>query len=102
MAWSLAHPGWCTPTILVVVFGVLAIISLAIQLAMNKDPSKFNALLGGLIFNIIWTIAMGALLFWLCQNGKIVAAWWIFGLLYLLPIVIVFLAILGAFIVQPF
>ena len=75
-AWNLKNPGWCTPTILVGVIGLLGIIALSVQLLMNKDKSKDTGLLISLVSKVLWTVGIGALLYWLCSNGRFKAAWW--------------------------
>ena len=94
---DIKQAGWCTPTILVVVLGLLGVIALSVQLATNKDKTKTNGLVTSLIIKFLWTIGIGGLLFWMCSAGKLEAAWWTFGLLYLLPIALLFVALAGWF-----
>ncbi len=95
--FDLRQQGWCTPTILVGVLGLLAVIALSVQLATNKDKTKTNGLVTSLLVKLLWTMGVGALLFWMCSRGRVNAAWWTFGLLYLVPMALLFIALAAWF-----
>ncbi len=97
---NLKKAGWCTPTILVVTLGLLTAIALVVQLITNRDKTKMKALVASLISHILWTGLVGYLLFWLCGRGKLDAAWWIFGILYILPVALMFILLAGYFYVE--
>lgn len=92
---DLSQQGWCTPTILTAFIGVLGLIVLASQAVTDKEAKDRRAKIIALLTKAIWTILLVALLYWLCQNGKGQAAWWIFGFLYLLPVAIMFIVLAG-------
>lgn len=95
--FNISNPGWCTPTIIVVVLGLLVVISLIIGLIFNVKREDVNRLLISLVATLFWTIVLALILFYLCANGKTQAAWWVFGLVYLLPLAIgLFLTFLSA------
>lgn len=97
---DLSRQGWCTPTLIVTVLGLLSIVTLSVQTALEKDKKNYKKLLTAVLSKLIWTILIAGILFYLCSNGKIEAAWWIFGILYILPVAIMFVALAGSFYVQ--
>lgn len=92
---ALDNPGWCTPTIVVIVVGLLVVIALIIALIFNTKREMTNSLLISLVATLFWTIVLALILFFLCANGKLSSAWWVFALVYLLPLAI---AIIVAFV----
>ena len=98
--FNIKDPGWCTPTILVGILGLLGIIALSVQLGTNKDKTKNQGLIIALVTKILWTMVIVGLLFCLCSNGKLEAAWWIFGIFYILPVALLFFALSGWFYVD--
>lgn len=84
---DLKAAGWCTPTILTAVIGIWAIIVMTVQLLSNKDKTKTRGLLASLLVKMLWTLAVVSGLYWLCDQGRTQAAWWIFGFMYILPVV---------------
>lgn len=96
---NLKGAGWCTPTIMVAVLGLLSVVALLIQLGTNKKKEKNENIGISLVSHIFWTLLVGAVLFVLCSSGKQRAAWWVFGVLYIVPIAIMFIT-LGVHLVE--
>jgi hypothetical protein len=92
---DLSQKGWCTPTILTAFIGVLGLIVLLSQIIGDKVQKTRRAKFIAFIVKALWTIALVGLLYWLCNNGKGQAAWWIFGFLYLVPVAIMFIVLIG-------
>jgi Na+/phosphate symporter len=92
--------GWCTPTLLTAILGTMSVVILLSQLAANKNPKKTKAIASHLVFHMIWTIFMVFLMFWLCENGKLEASWWIFGIFYILPCAIAFIYLMYVFYIE--
>ena len=95
---DLKNPGWCTPTLLVVIFGVLVTLALLIQLVTYK-PTRLGengrqAILISILTKVAWTILIAGILYWLCRNGRLEAAWWVFGILYILPVALMLVLLL--------
>lgn len=93
--FDLDKKGWCTPTILTAFIGLLGVIVLASQAITDKEREERRAKIIAMLSKLAWTVIMVALLYWLCSKGKTEASWWIFGLLYLLPIVAMFIILAG-------
>lgn len=85
---ALQNAGWCTPTIVTITVGLLVVIALVIALIINPKRSMTNSILISLIATLFWTIVLTLILFYLCANGKGEASWWVFSLVYLLPLAI--------------
>lgn len=92
---NLQKAGWCTPTLIVAILGLLSIVVMTIQLIMYKpkqgEKDKRRSIIMAIVWKLVWTLGIGAILFYLCANKKIEAAWWIFGILYILPVALMFL-----------
>ena len=92
--FNLDKPGWCTPTILVTVVGVLSILLMTAQLIRNRDQSKLSGLVSAWVLNLVWTLLIIAFMFWMCSRGKVDVSWWAFGLLYLVPLSLFYFGVL--------
>ena len=97
--FNINNAGFCTPTILAAFIGVIGTFTLAWQAMTEKDKDKRRAELIALLTKAFWTVIMIALLYWLCSKGKVEASWWIFGLVYLMTMIVMF-AILFALILK--
>jgi small-conductance mechanosensitive channel len=79
--------GWCLPTILVVVFATIIFIALVARMVKavpeDKERSKLH-----ILSQLILTLLVASLMFYLCYIGKKDIAWIVFGVLYILPIVL--------------
>lgn len=93
--YDIGNKGWCTPTILTAFIGLLGVIVLASQAMTDKEQKDRRTKVIAMLSKLAWTVIIVALLYWLCANGKVQASWWIFGLLYLLPIVAMFIILAG-------
>jgi len=74
--------GWCLP---VIIYFVLAILSL-LTIVLSKKENKASIF----VINLIFYIAYGGLMFWLCKNNNVGWAW----LLLFLPFIILIILIL--------
>jgi hypothetical protein len=88
--WSLKHAGWCTPTVIVTVLGALVCLVLLVQLITGKsdDGQSRKEIAMSLVSHAVVFALVAGLMFYLCAAGKCTAAWWLFGLFYLLPLAI--------------
>ena len=74
--------GWCTPTVIYLMIGVLGIIFSGFTGRYERAPLL---MLGEVIHTIFWT----ALLYWLCSIGYSGVSWFIL----LVPIIFIFLLV---------
>lgn len=97
---NLSDAGWCTPTILVAILGIIAIVTLCVQLATEKNDTTRKEIIWAIVSALIITLVMGFVMFYLCSQGKIEAAKWLFYILYLIPLAFVFVTMAGVMIKQ--
>lgn len=91
--------GWCTPSILAAIIGIMGIAVFTYHAMMNKDPKQRRANFIAVLVKAAWTIIAVSVLFWLCTNDKKMSAWFVFGLFYLLPIAMMFI-VMTAWMIQ--
>jgi cytochrome bd-type quinol oxidase subunit 2 len=85
--FDLSKKGFCTPTILVSLLALVMGIALLVKLVRAKDMEERKRMSMASGSHLLWTILVAWVMFYLCSHGKREAAWWLFGLLYLLPVV---------------
>ena len=91
--FDFGNEGWCTPTILVTIIGFLSVGAMSVSVLSNKDDMKRKGLATTWLINLLWTLIVISLMHWLCHNGKESAAWWVFGLMYLVPVALLFIGV---------
>lgn len=95
--FDLSRKGACSPTLLTAILGVMAIVVLLGQLISNKDKKKNELLVKHIIYHLLMTIVMVGLMYYLCENDKSVVSWWLFGIFYVFPFVVVFMYLMYVF-----
>lgn len=93
MMFNLQKAGWCTPTVLAAIIAVITIFGMLLQILNKKHQSKKKEKDMILVFlvAIFLKLAVIALLFYLCTQRQVMAAWYVFGFLYILPILALFI-----------
>jgi cell division protein FtsW (lipid II flippase) len=81
--------GWCWPLIIYVI--IVAVSFISVIVSNNPEMQKRT----GLIWNIIWAIVLGVILYYICRNCKEQWAWFLLLLPLIIMAIIIAIYILG-------
>lgn len=84
--------GWCLP---VIIYVILAVLSLG-TILISKNPNKGNIFL----WNFIFYLAYGGLMYWLCSTNNQGWAWFLLFLPFIIFIILVLTMLFGVAIVS--
>lgn len=87
MLFDLKKAGWCDPALIILIVGILVCGVLLLQLLLNRDKKKTRKeLLISLIGHMCWFLITGALVFYMCSQGRSSMGYWILFIFYGLPV----------------